>query len=1352
MFALFLLILQIKGEASATFYDLISRAIANSKTKIPQSEREDIALPGIYHFNNVHFRLKQVLITPKTKDIKGYAVEDNYLAVVKRKIFDLPEEFVFVDSTTKYIYKMRELVFSDDNINIYQTRELGLFDLITDINYHAKTPKDEPILIDYNWDKDNNIPYVQDFPGETRFRCGIGAYGNLSVDTNITVKTYNEYSFLSNLDIDFKITARFELLYLKSTLKDSDVPLFQIDPIPLPELECKFTFKGLEFNIKPSVNINGSFDSIDALFPGAVEIQRGYHISGQKYTEFTPYTTIDSKWTLELYQLPQISTVESIDDSEEYSKFNANPTFNFFLALDIDFSQGKSRLETGLQVPFDFSFKGNFTMCMYPYLYGNIYIPIKQFYDFQPIVISFMSSNGKQNKTLIDHRSSITNVTIIETRQFCLDAERNIIERNPRFNEYYESNSYFVENREFSLETKKDGVHNYQIAVSISDSNNRNKYQYYIPFKDFSSTESTKINTHLIIETDYGNPNVDWFYNKFAEKTTDSMTYPGITSSYGSYFNFGTSSNTKQVEVSMTDLDDRDTRITGTAFIHQGKEILLNRFYEPRDSPYITTVLPASNYSFVCVYLQDGKKPVIDEKAVFYQEKASPGSTEERQIGKFNVNSDYYQLEFLYYYAVEPHTLVSNITVQTGDQVEILGSFSHTFHSAGNNTAEQLGLGNLRYTFYASNELGTSMHIHHLVKRKGNKDKTKDYEYTHSRLKTIDVNKPSIQPQADINELKGHIKLSRIQEHVAIQTSNNQKVKQLITTYEEITLKQSGRVEVRIETSDLFRMVRFKGSSICPLDNCYLFLKTSSVKLVLTNYTRLNEDIIYVYCPGNSIDILLRRSDEKTMIKIDYIVTEMNNNKDFHMNPNGELVKFEDTKRAKAFFAPAENGLSHLIYYSQDNLQFSKMSIDNYTEIVSVLNPDKRLRSVSFVSALLTLSDGQLYTSIESEIINKVLLRSNDRKFSIHVYAKNGSTIGKVRFNDKVVSANVNNIDPWVAQFDFTEIPKGRLDFYAMCKDNLFQMCEGKLEAQTGEYQVIKFTKEKGSSAGKDGLNITGKGMNRGVLKASKGTNITFFKRYRGLPEIERSYGKITSVTLEVVDNYPFDIPSAKTLGEGKATNTTTPKPTPRKTPVPLRTGTPTATDSDYVPDPTPTPIVHNMKDAFRTFCLKDDKGRYIPFSATYMNNNLDLFMKHLGIRSDYDESKYRINENDCISVDIYTLNSNDFYSVPAEAVDLGINGQFIKVNAEGADYVPYSQEEADAKEKKAKNKMKFLFIMVGVGVAVIVIILIVIAVLCLRKKKPRTRTVHNTSHDIEDNEDDDDVNEDDGYYKNLVS
>ena len=167
---------------------------------------------------------------------------------------------------------------------------------------------------------------------------------------------------------------------------------------------------------------------------------------------------------------------------------------------------------------------------------------------------------------------------------------------------------------------------------------------------------------------------------------------------------------------------------------------------------------------------------------------------------------------------------------------------------------------------------------------------------------------------------------------------------------------------------------------------------------------------------------------------------------------------------------------------------------------------------------------------------------------------------------------------------------------------------------------------------------------------------------------------------------------------------------------------------------------------------MKDDKGRYIPFSATYMNNNLDLFMKHLGIRSDYDESKYRINENDCISVDIYTLNSNDFYSVPAEAVDLGINGQFIKVNAEGADYVPYSQEEADAKEKKAKNKMKFLFIMVGVGVAVIVIILIVIAVLCLRKKKPRTRTVHNTSHDIEDNEDDDDVNEDDGYYKNLVS
>ena len=92
------------------FRSLVGRAILNSKTKISKDLREETKYPGIYNGSGYHFRLTKVATGPRTNDIKGFSVEENFCAIVRRKAFNITGKFVFLDPYAQKIFKIRNIV------------------------------------------------------------------------------------------------------------------------------------------------------------------------------------------------------------------------------------------------------------------------------------------------------------------------------------------------------------------------------------------------------------------------------------------------------------------------------------------------------------------------------------------------------------------------------------------------------------------------------------------------------------------------------------------------------------------------------------------------------------------------------------------------------------------------------------------------------------------------------------------------------------------------------------------------------------------------------------------------------------------------------------------------------------------------------------------------------------------------------------------------------------------------------------------------------------------------------------------------------------------------------------------
>lgn len=172
------------------YKEFIDEAIKNSHIKVPKELRKETKYPGNYKDENYNFKLLKTLTSSNTNDIKGFAVKNGHLAIVKRKKFNITNDFVFIDPKTQFIYKLHKIVFSDCNIAINQLTKTNIFYFMTNFELHLNTTKNVKnvhnphsyVEAQIKWDKKINRPELMNYE-DTDIQFGFGSSSKILIDS-----------------------------------------------------------------------------------------------------------------------------------------------------------------------------------------------------------------------------------------------------------------------------------------------------------------------------------------------------------------------------------------------------------------------------------------------------------------------------------------------------------------------------------------------------------------------------------------------------------------------------------------------------------------------------------------------------------------------------------------------------------------------------------------------------------------------------------------------------------------------------------------------------------------------------------------------------------------------------------------------------------------------------------------------------------------------------------------------------------------------------------------------------------------------------------------------------------------
>lgn len=425
----FFIIELVYSEIPDIFKDLVNKSLLNAKTKTPKSKREYSKLPGEYRGYNYNFKLTKTLTSSTTNDIKGFSVEQSYIAIVKRKKFNLCDDFAFIDPKTQNIYSIQQNIGSYENVAIYKYINITIFDIMTNFTLHSSTnntPKNISSSVNYKieWDDNLNCPRLKKFL-DTDIQYGFGTDINVKIDTILSFNSIWDFKISSSLFIDATIGGEI-IVPDNFNGNFSNIDFINL-PIAFPNTGCSINFLGLIINFGLFLDFDVIFSEVEIEIPVGFDYFKGYKIKGSKMFEITENSIVNPDWNFIVTNLPEKSTTNDIIESFKSAKFKVTvdvmPSFAFRFELgNNDFS-----LNIGLRLPFKYNFYFDDKKCMYPYLAASLFLPIKMFYRVSDLtVFSYQIYKMKYEEN---------HLQTIRYNSFCIGDEVNL--DSDLIDEYY---------------------------------------------------------------------------------------------------------------------------------------------------------------------------------------------------------------------------------------------------------------------------------------------------------------------------------------------------------------------------------------------------------------------------------------------------------------------------------------------------------------------------------------------------------------------------------------------------------------------------------------------------------------------------------------------------------------------------------------------------------------------------------------------------------------------------------------------------------------------------------------------------------------------------------------------------
>lgn len=1345
MIALFLCILFARAEIPEEYQDLAKRALENAKTKVPKDKRVDTAYPGDYSFPEQHlqFKLLRTLTAPTTKDIKGFAIQGARIAFVKRKAFNIKGKFSFVDPTDQQFYGVERLVASDEKVNIYAVKVITIFDAITNFDFHSRSPKlSIAPSMNFQWDDENDRPEGKHLKvGETEIgglEFGAGMTGRFEFEFKFTWKSIKDIRFKAYMGLIAKAAAFVEFQDSSEGEADNDYELFKKD-FKIKPLCIGWSFLGIGFEVATYLRFDALISDIRFVVPNTVTYIKGYTIKGSRTLEVSPYSSSDTGWQLEHGPIKEGNTFGELLDAITEAKFQVIPKIRLYLSVEVVCMSLHSQVDLGLQVPFNFTFGFDTDNCMFPWLYGQLTVSLEVFLDFSGLDVQYFSLRKfkKVTKNIIEGFDFSYPFLKWETGTFCLGATRI-----PKDSALYKLThqekpmSYYLVNHNYRWKTASDeavrlSIRGYEASkgsgiVTLIGQNAK----YY---------DNREVGLRMAITTVEHSPEFLYYIsNEYGDPIDDEKMFK-------TNINASTDLYSQSFSVEIPNKDGNNI-LQGSATLYTLREKKFKQLFNTTlEDEFFSINIPCEeNSKYALLAIDDEVK--IDESAEFFAQT---------MIHKEQMHKVYYRADPRHYHVhmgtiyvedknVKP-TLEMTLIRKVGDsQYKIMYTNKNFSFKAidgtfpKNVTDVEMRYDDLFYlTFCAFPGEGIKLICDIKVDGQQKQQAEVDFDIESPTVKTINV--------AGLG--KYYLTFDHIDSpNVTVNTAHRDGTPEVLTKVYDLHFGQGSKIvgsfDIPFEQGEVYKIINLTADDSVPLKGNYLIWKNKNLSNIFYDGVHILQTDTKILSVGQSnlIIPIRRMGNDTAILHIDYMITSISNLDNMNMEPSGYTVAFDNDVKPQAFIAPLVNGSYDFFTITEAKLVFHTLILDEASILIAVVNKDGRnpnLDTVVFVSDYFYFPENKLEVEYDTTHMENLLKGTSAKKFPVGVYC-NASSVGKIRFYDKEYKLVGNST---VIDVDVSQIgDEHNITFVAVCNDETGVMCEIAYKKFDG-YQLLNYTS-------RDGINITGTGMAKGVLHQEVGENDkSYYKPQDYTISILKNYTGPEDLELAINDIYPSDDPAQIKLLEEEGL-----------------------------------PIEHNLTDAYREFCLYDSDGYIIPFSNVYFGAELGNFMYYMGIYN-ASAADFELSNEECLRIEAELLDSNSFSDLPSYASDLKATSEHIHLNTKGVSFEPveidYGTEGGFGGQENAKNEKKSNKTIIiaaaaaAAGVVVVAVVVVVVIVVVRRKRKSASSDAgarqNNNNYDEpsegtddmenrrnkrgkqKERNDQDPANEEDKYYRTLL-
>jgi len=416
------------------------------RSSLSSAPKEESLDAGFHKFDGVSFILSRPLTSPTSKDISGYSMDDEYIALIpssERTILSKKANAVVVDPESQTLNELVELVEkTDDGVYVYKKNKVDQYSVFTEIRMSMATSpcnidksnlKDITAKCSYpafaNWNKSSYTsnptlgkPNVKSIAGKDEVKAGVGAYAKATANAELLIQGLTNVKLTMEMDIEAAFGALIRIDPITWVLKKE----FVIAQFNFPLTNPAINFKILGFNFVAEITLDIKLAMSDIVFTmsAPIEYYKGYIFNLHKSVVITKSGCKQSEWQHTLKQAP---TPMSLDTAAKTfinnAKLNLMPSVT--IQVSASFKCGSSvstSLHVGVTAYVPFEFGASTTNCPAPYLYGSV----------QPRIEGFIKFDGLSvvGKTLLKEKNFNVVIYQMKKYQMCLFSAKSTKEGN----------------------------------------------------------------------------------------------------------------------------------------------------------------------------------------------------------------------------------------------------------------------------------------------------------------------------------------------------------------------------------------------------------------------------------------------------------------------------------------------------------------------------------------------------------------------------------------------------------------------------------------------------------------------------------------------------------------------------------------------------------------------------------------------------------------------------------------------------------------------------------------------------------------------------------------------------------